>query len=126
MVTTFDQIAAADTWYAEGQGGCHLANLTLPNDKSLHDIGYVYLHGELEHIAGYDLICALTEHGQEPTLKVGKYPVCIAIGEHHHLAMAFIWIRKNFNVATGLVVLLDDTKSMVHAEAQYVSQSQRI
>ena len=126
MITTTDHKATVDTWYAEGISGCHLDSLLLPNNKALHDIGYVYLHGELEHLAGYDLICALTENGQEPTLKVGKYPVNIAIGEQHYPSMAFIWIRKNFNEATGLVVSIDDTESMDYAEAQHASQSQHI
>ena len=126
MLTTTDHNATPDTWYAEGLGGCHLDTLSIPNSKSLHDIGYVYLHGELEQLAGFDLICALTENGQEPALEVGKYPVCVAIGEQHYSAMAFIWIRKNPKVPTGLVVILDDTESMASAEATYDSQPQHI
>jgi hypothetical protein len=126
MVTTIDYNVMTDTWYAEGPGGCHLNTLVLPDGKTLHDISYVYLHGDLEDLAGYDLICTLTENGQKPIPKVGKYPVCIAIGNQLYPSMAFIWMRKDFGFATGLVVLLDDTESMDYAEANYSSQSQRI
>ena len=126
METILDHNAIANTWYAEGLGGCHLNTLILPDGKTLHDIGYVYLHGELEHLAGYDLICALTDNGQEPTLEVGKHPISIAIGNEHYSSMAFIWIRKNSDITTGLVVLLSDAESMVYAETMYASQAQHI
>tara|TARA_R110000868_G_scaffold11594_2_gene56625 strand:- start:2171 stop:2539 length:369 start_codon:yes stop_codon:yes gene_type:complete len=114
------------TWYAQGLGGCHLDTLPIPDGKRFHHISFVYLHGELEQQAGFDLICVLTENGQEPAIRAGKYPVSIAIRNRQYPSMAFIWTPENYPELKGLVVLLDDTEAIAHAEAKYAARAQRI
>ena len=98
-------------WYSE-------SNTSLDSEK-VYGLEFIYLHGLVENLAGYDLLL-----GPSPIedVKVGNYPVVIDINGITYGCQAYVWLTSN-NIKKGLVTLNTDKEANQYAISKFNDQS---
>jgi hypothetical protein len=102
----------------------------LINPSKIHTDGYldeekasktiymsgVYLHGEVERLAGYDL-CGIVD--KNPNELIDGVYECQVLGVPDSPATMFFWIDKSRGNKRGLIVFNSDTTHYKDASAKY-------
>ena len=101
-------------WYAE---------LTAPDtQEQLFCLDSIYLHGEIERLAGFDLIVSPTS----PEAPLGIYPVTIDIDGTKYQCVSYVWVTLKTFIRKGLVVLDSDDSAKNYAAVRLIDQSVHI
>lgn len=88
----------------------------------------IYLHGEIENIAGFDLLVNTTGVDALP----GIYPVVVDVSGKTYGCTAYVWapnVKRKFNEPepnVGLVVLNTDKAANEHALKKFNDQATSI
>lgn len=86
------------------------------DESKLIRSSFVYLHGDLQNKAGYDIFSFLDEKPEEE----GIYDTIVEFPDMKVLAKAFLWKAKiGGKGLQGLVVSVDDEMCMKDAENKY-------
>ena len=92
----------------------------LPEGQRYYGLDRIYLHGEIENVAGYDLIVSLTGFNVE----TGVYPVVINANGITYGCTAYIW--EIDDLPRGYVILNTDKDSNKFALDRFAQKSERI
>ena len=84
---------------------------------------YVYAHGNLEDLAGFDIVCCKKRDGFDyGTERIENINAMLPNGQTVD-AKLFLWHRKNFCErfirAAGLIVSVDDKESLEYAQQKF-------
>lgn len=97
-------------------------DVDLQIEKGFFFVGYVYLHGKLEKIAGYDLVNVSTKEEKnflETLSNKVKLNVTVKIKDNTYDAITFLWIAKENQCLKGLIVKDDDIEYLKDAEDKF-------
>lgn len=101
-------------WYAE---------ITAPHtDQQWFCLDSIYLHGEIEQLAGFDLIVSPT-CSEAP---LGVYPVTIDVNGTQYQCISYVWVTLKTSTRKGLVVLDSDDAAKNYAVTHLIKQSVHI
>jgi len=109
MMTT---VQSLPIWYSELNAFDH--------HKRLHALGMIYLHGEIEQYASFDLLMASSND-----VSIGVYPVIININDTKHACTAHVW-NDSSGKRKGLVVLDTDKEARDYAHLKFLNKANRI
>ena len=101
-------------WFAEATAPEH------PSDSRWFCLDRIYLHGEIEQQAGFDLLVSPTG----PDATQGIYPVVIDISGTTYACTAHVW--RNRETTMGLVVLNTDKDAKDYAFSKCIETPDRI
>lgn len=100
------------TWYAEGFGTLNYGHLK--DGELFYGLDGIYLHGEIQDKAGFDLISIITDDETiPPKIETGQYPITIVVDgkdTERYDCTGYIWQAAS-NRIRGLVVLDGDQKA---------------
>lgn len=83
----------------------------------------LYLHGEIESEANFDLVFSDTACNFQP----GVWPVVVGLEDGSEMeAIAFVWPRLNFPGNTGLIVKSDDRAACRFAAKCFLNEEESL
>ena len=104
------------TWYAEGFGTLNYGHLK--DGELFYGLDGIYLTGEINDKAGFDLISVITDDETiPPKIETGQYPITVVVDREdteRYDCTGYIWQTKSKRMR-GLVFLNGDTKAEMHA-----------
>jgi len=99
-------------WYSELNAFDH--------HKRLHALDMIYLHGQIEQYASFDLLMAPSND-----VSIGVYPVIININDTTYACTAHVW-KNSLDHRKGLVVLNTDKEARDYAHLKFLNKADRI
>ena len=89
--------------------------------NNLHALDMIYLHGQIEEEAEFDLLMSPSND-----VSIGVYPVIININDTTYACTAYVWNNRRHGNRKGLVVLNTDKEARDYAHLKFIEKADRI